>query len=360
MADPIYATAGSNYGFDGTPAEVVSDVFNAAWDQASSKSATSSNFFSAALSEGTVASSMAAADLGFIPSVIEPLVDIPTTAAGATVEKFEEYTDLVIDKLSGLFAGYLSTYFPDERAVLGEAEAWLTQALTTGGTGLAPAIEDQIWQRDRARLLAEASRISDELVAAFAARGFPLPPGALLHQQYLVQRDTQDKIAQSSREAAIKAAEMELDNIRFAVQQAVDLYKAAMANAADYIKALSIGPQVGMQIVPSVTDSQSRLISAASEYYRARIGVEELKLKAKLPDAEWEQAARIKNGDWVMEMVKNRVSAAIEAARGLSTQAAAALNGLHASVSVGASASNSVGYSYSGDTSGEAPVKTAV
>ncbi len=342
--------------FSGGPYNLIPQVFNAAWERAQYAASVSESNFDAALTSGGAGPSMAPATVDFSATVDEPNVFIPTNAEGASIAKMTELSDVVIDKLAGLFAGYMRDYFPNECGYLQEAQAWICRTITEGGTGIAPHIEDQIWQRDRARVLADTNRASQELIATFAARRFPLPPGALVHQIHLAHQDGLEKIAQASRDVAIKQADIEVDNVRFAVDKAVTLYGTAVSAASDYVKALSIGPSQAMQIVPSITDSQSRLIGAASEYYRARIAVKELELKAKLPNAEYEQSARAKNGDWLMQMIRNKVDAAIAAAQAMSTQAAAALNGLHASTSLGAS--QSIGYSYQGDVNADVPPAT--
>lgn len=353
----IFASS-AGAGFSGGPYDLIPQVFNAAWDRAQNAASASSSNFSAALTAGGAGAHMNSASVTFDSTVVEPSVFIPTNAEAASVAKMTELSDAVIDKLAGLFSGYMGEYFPNECGYLEKAQRWICDTIENGGTGLPPHVEDQIWQRDRSRVLEETNRARDEVFASFAARGFPVPPGAALHAIRLSQTEASNRIAQQSRDVAIKQAEIEIENIRFAVDKAINLYGTAVAAASDYVKALSVGPTSAMQIVPSITDSQSRLISAAGDYYRARIAVKELELKAHLPSAEFEQSARIKNGDWLMQMIRNKVDAAISAAQALSTQAAAALNGLHASTSLGASSSNSVGYSYGGDVSGEVSPKT--
>lgn len=360
MADPFTGASGTSgpYDFTGGPAEVVSDVFNIAWEKASAMSAASEVGFKNAIELGRAAPSMTPATYTFDPSVVEPNVYIPTNAEGASAARFEEFSSMIIDKLAGLFGGFITEFFPNECGYLEAAQQWICDTIKNGGTGIKVNVEDQIWQRDRSRVLKDVQRAGSEAMAVFAARGFPLPPGALAYTVRQTQLEGQDKIAQLSRDVAIKQAEIEIENIRFAVDKAITLYAAAIAAAADYIKALSVGPTAAMQIIPSVTDSQSRLIGAASEYYRARISVKELELRGRQPIAEMDQASRIKNGDWDMSMIDARVKAAISQAQGLSTQAAAALNGLHAQAGISGSSSNSVGYSYGGDVNADVSPKT--
>lgn len=311
------------------------------------KSKTSDDLFDKALGAAGKASSMTAAKFTFSPNVIEPPVAIPELAEGATMEVFNAWWTNINDALTQNFAWFIDKYFPNECDYLGKVQQWICKTLTEGGTGMAPHVEDQIWQRDRARLLKDAQRTKREVLTTFAARGFPLPPGAAAGAVSLVMSETQDKIAQASRDVAIKQAEIEIENVRFAVDKAIGLYSAAIGAAGDFIKALAGTTGNMSQLIPSITDSQSKLISAASEYYRARIAVEELRLKAAMPEAEWAQQAATKNLEAEMQALRNRVDAAIAAAQSLGTQASAALNGLHASATITGSGSAQLGTSFS-------------
>lgn len=358
-----YYTLGETDGpVSSSPYDMALWAFENAWNVAQSKSMISDDLFNQALTAGGNAPTVAPAVFTFIPDLVAPNVNIPSQAEGASLATFYELSAAVITQLANLFDGYIAQYFPNDTPYLQDAEAWLSKALTTGGTGIAPSIEAQIWDRDRARILKEAQRLEDETLLTWSARRYPIPPGAATYQVLQVRKDASDKIAAASRDVAIKQAELEIANVRFAVENAIKLYGTAMGAATEYVKALSVGPASGMQIIPSITDSQAKLIGAASDYYRAKISAEELRMKAALPTSEHDQAARLANGGFKMEEIKTRVDAAVAAANSLGTQAASALNSLHASVgtSGSSSVSNSVGYSYSNDTLSAAPTVTIV
>ena len=340
-----------------SPYVIVADAWQRAREMSDKYEAEIKQNFDAAMWAGNASAKMAPASLSFDAEVAPPLVDIPFLAEGASTEMFNQWWDAMMDKLARLYAGYIDRYFPNECQYLQHAQRWICDAITKGGTGIRPAIEAQIWERDRARLLREGARAEQDLVRQFAARGFPLPPGALHAGMARIQDDMRDKTAQLSRDVAIKQAEMEAENVRFAVQQAISLYGVAMDAAKNYMAALAGTAGTPAQLLPSVTDSQSRLISAASDYYRSRITAKELELKAVMPNAEFQQQANSKNQDAQMQTIRNKVDVAIEAAKALSTQISALLNALHtsASVSGGSSIGTSVGYNYSGEVTSDVP-----
>lgn len=344
----------------GNPYQLSAWAFQNAWTVANEKSSASDAWFTQAVTAEGGPATMSPTPFSFEPNAPPPAVFIPYMAEGASIARFYEMSTMVINQLAGLYDEYIVKYFPNECGYLLKAQEWICNTLTNGGTGMSPAVEAQIWERDRSRVINESARMAREVLVTWAARRYALPPGAAAGQVLAVRKDAADKIAQASRDVAIKQAEIEIQNVRFAVESAIKLYSAAVAAAGDYIKALSIGPQSAMHVVPSVTDSQSRLISAATDYWRANISVEELRMKADMVPSQWDQDSRIKNGDWLVQQIKAQVDAAVVAAQSVGTQAAAALNSLHASVSVGGSTSNSVGYQYSNDTIDAAPTVTSV
>lgn len=105
------------------------------------------------------------------------------------------------------------------RFAAGDAAATeLIDMLTSGGTALPAAVEDMVWQRDRARLLKDASRAERQTIDGFAARGFPLPPGSMVGVLEMAQAETTDKVAAQSRDVAIKQIDVLIGNIREAAQ----------------------------------------------------------------------------------------------------------------------------------------------
>lgn len=344
----------------GQPRLLTAWAFENAWKVARSKSAQSSYWFDRAVAADGGPARMNANGFNFQITASQPNVYIPYAAEGASVAKFYELSNMVIAQLAMLYDGYMSKYFPDETGYLLRAQEWICNTIQYGGTGISPVVERQIWDRERSRTLSELARNEAEAYTLWAGRGFPLPPGMLANQLSMIRLDAAGKIAQASRDMAIKQMEIEIENVKFAVSEATKLYGSAVGAAGDYLKALSIGPTSAMQVIPSITDSQSRLISAATDSYRASISVDELRLKASMTPAQWEQEARIKNGDWLTQQIKIEVDAAISAAQSVGTQAAAALNGLHANTGVTNNTQDSVSYNYSNDTLDAAPTIVTV
>lgn len=97
------------------------------------------------------------------------------------------------------------------------------QRMLSGGTGLHPAVELALFDRARSREDIAAAKAVDEAHGTFAARGFELPPGALLATVDAIRERNHAAASAMAREILIKSAEWEIENLRTAVAQGVAL-----------------------------------------------------------------------------------------------------------------------------------------
>lgn len=92
-----------------------------------------------------------------------------------------------------------------------------------GGTGLAPEVEQQIWDRARDRETQLALAREHEVLRGAEALGFPLPSGVMAGQLADARREYHDKLSGLSRDIAIKQAELEQENVKASIQAALQL-----------------------------------------------------------------------------------------------------------------------------------------
>ena len=92
-----------------------------------------------------------------------------------------------------------------------------------GGTGLAPAVEQAIWDRARDRETMLALAKEQEVLRGAEALGFALPSGVMAGQLADARREYHDKLSGLSRDIAIKQAEMEQANLQQATALALQL-----------------------------------------------------------------------------------------------------------------------------------------
>lgn len=259
----------------------------------------------------------------------------PTLDSMSSSELMSLYTgtrDDIANKLTGAMDYFFTTFFPlgDE---LGYARDWLTRALTTGGSGLAPAVEDQIWQRDRARILKDGRRATEDAMSTWAARGYALPPGALVGQVNRIEQDMRDKIAESSRTQAIEAAKMELENIKFAIDKVISMRVSAIQASGDYIRSVALGPQLGAQLASSIANAKTALAESLTRMYSAQISALELPAKISIAQGELTLKAQTANLESFTRMAQVRTDTVMAAAKTAGSHGAAALNALSTNAS---------------------------
>jgi hypothetical protein len=235
-------------------------------------------------------------------------------------------------------ARFYVTYYPLASDAFDEATNWLVNTITVGGTGISPAVEDQIWQRGRDRVIADGQRVENQTLDGFAGRGFSIPPGALVASLQSVRFEQLLKTQEFSRDVAIKQADIEVENLRFAIDKAIDSRMRAMSAASDYIRALMTGPDTAARVASLNSDAQARMLGATADLYRARLSRDELALRIPVTNsANALQAAGI-SIDGFYRGIDSRVRAAGAAAGVYGQTASAALSSLSSIASVSVSA----------------------
>lgn len=199
-----------------------------------------------------------------------------------------------------------------------------------GGTGLAPEVEQQIWDRSRDRETQLALAREQDVMRAAEALGFPLPSGVMAGQLSDARREYFDKLSGLSRDVAIKQADLEQQNLRDSIASALQLEgmlmddchkldmlafetaKAAADNAmAAYNGALDEYRTLlaGYQAYSAAYDTIIRAEMSKVEVFKALLSAEETKasINKSLVDR---YKAEVDGRLAVVDIYKARVSAA--------------------------------------------------
>lgn len=342
-----------------TALEIVRDVIEASWAQANDKSAAYDAKMAAVqagildlLSAPTVTAGAVP-----VPTIDEPLVDIPfSVTVDDAFNKFTSEYITLANWLAAQGAAFTTAYYPDEQTAYTAAEDWLQAALANPSAGLPPSIAAQIWGDDTTRILSDKGRASDAIIATFAARRFPLPPGAAASAILQIEQTAQDKIAESSRKVAIMSVELQ----KSTVDTLMKLRATAMGNKIDYIKALASGPDMVSRMINVGYDAQSKNIAAVSSYYNARSQATEIVSKVNQFNTSLQLEAGKANQNAEMGIIDEKVKTFLDEARALAQMATALFNNLHASAGVSGSRGTSVSYGYTNDTQTAPPSTTDV
>lgn len=317
---------------------VLAELINASWTKADAKQDEFETKIANAQTSflDTTTAPTITADLITAPVVAEPEISIPTEVDANVFDSFDtKYIELG-EWLAGKFTTFKAAHFPDESTSYAALEAWLAAAIANPDAGLPPDVAAQIWESDRSRIALDAQRAIDDVIADFAMRRFPVPPGAATAAAVEIQKKAQAETAASSR----RVAEMSVDMQKFSVSALLDLRKSAMSACLEYIRSLASGPDVASRVVGIGYDAQSKLISSVSDFYRARISAQELNTKASQFNVQMGLEASSKNQAAELTLIEDKLKALLAEAQTIGQAAVSLYNNLHAQAQ--ASGSDSV------------------
>lgn len=311
--------------------KVATDIINAAWTLGgdmkadfASKVATLSADIAAILAGQ--ANHIAASSATSTP-ISEPVVNIPASVDTSTIlATFDSETTSLIALFAGKVSSFLTTYFPNDSADYAAAESWLMAALANP-SGLPAAVAAQIYADERDRNVAEATRAKDSLFASFAARRFPIPPGALVSANLQIDQKTQDITSEAGRKIII----MSVEQLRWAVEKTTSLRQVAHAAALDYARTMAQGPTIAASVTGIGYDAQTKLIGAASSFYGARAEAAKVLNSINQFNATAAQDAAAKNQAADLKLIEDRVRALMAEIQAIAQMATSLFNNVHAS-----------------------------
>lgn len=309
--------------------------FNALWESAQNKSVASLELVQDAVAAADPAPHMAGVvlDTSYLPPVKPTLPDVDPNDAEAM---YNTQRDQMIDLITDNWASFINQWFP-RPDWYEDALKWCHDAFTIGGSGLNPAVEQQLWERGRARILADSERAESEAMSTWANRRFPLPPGALTGQINQIRLDAGRKLAEQSRDISVKSFDVEIENVRFAVTKVLDERKVALDATGDYIKTLMLGPQTAMQLTTGLANVRSEAARAMVQLYSAEIAASEPRIRLAITDAQLRQSTNEANLRSDMASLDAKVRAFLAAVQMLASQASAGLNAINVQAQVSGS-----------------------
>ena len=268
--------------------------------------------------------SVATPPLNYLLSAIEPGVpDVENT-----ITTYEAQRDFLVQLMIDKLAEFFTIYYPLNTDGYDEGMDWLINTITNGGTGINPAVENQIWQRGRDRVIAEGARADSQTLIQFTQRGYSLPSGAMTKLLQANRFEQLGKLQEQSRDVAIKQAEIELENLRFAVEKVVDTRLRAIATAADYIRAITNGFDSAVNIANQEAQAKAALMSATADLYRARLQRDEIAMRVPFQATENILRTGEMNLDAFYKGIDAKVRGASTAAQVYGAMAQAALSSL--------------------------------
>jgi hypothetical protein len=219
---------------------------------------------------------------GFAVEAVEPA--IPTVNDSKT--EYDVRLAEIIAMLADQLGDFFTLYYPLASDAFDEATAWLVDTITNGGTGINADIENQAWQRDRDRIIADGRRVEKQIYTGFAAKGIMMPAGAMLAKVDEARFVGLGETGKASTAKAVEQLRIEIETVRFAVEQALKSRFEAMRAAVDYIRAMATAPASAVDVTNVNSDAQAKMVSAYANLYNVRLERDRIILNSKLAELE--------------------------------------------------------------------------
>lgn len=169
------------------------------------------------------------------------------------------------DNTAAQLDAYIDHEFPQFRTALATLEAKLATYME-GGTALTPDIENAIYIRTLDRTDRDALRAKDEAWGKAARGGWTMPTPMLLMQMDNIDQERRNNNARAANEIAIKQAELEQNNLQFAVTQSANLRQIMLSTSITYFNGLIQINGQALEYARSVVDAVVKTYDLAARY----------------------------------------------------------------------------------------------
>jgi len=174
---------------------------------------------------------------------------------------------------------------PYSSTLLDQIKAKVSEVLS-GGSGLTPPIEAQIWERARERENATAKQATEQAAIEFSNRGFSIPPGLLTARLAEIQQANQTAVNTLSREQAIKSLDIQLEQLRTFVQYGVQLESVLMDMAQRSVQRAFEAARFTHEAAIQIYDARVRMFNAQLQAYEVQARVFGILVDAEIKKLE--------------------------------------------------------------------------
>lgn len=170
-------------------------------------------------------------------------------------------------------------------SLLQNASSILQDYIVNGGTGLPPDVEEALWNRGRDR---EYRAMGDAIaeLERMEALGYAFPPGVYISARTKIATEMGYTATTLSREVAIENAKLEQENIKWAMQTAVQLEGQLIQynNQVEQrlFEATKYATEAGIQIY----NAQVQAYAAYLDAYKTKVAIYEAQIRGELAKVE--------------------------------------------------------------------------
>ncbi|MEF8794329.1 hypothetical protein [Thiohalorhabdus sp.] len=231
-------------------------------------------------------------DLREIPEVSDPDINVPDFTANEPDEppappenldsQYEALYDQMVPEMKAQVDGeaekFIERFYPGATEQLNKLMERLNTYLE-GGTGLPEKVEQGIYDRARDRTYQEVYQQENQAWEAASRRGFSVPPAILLNQLERVHQGAADRNAETAREIAKQQAELEQQNLQFAVSTAVQMQTQVRNGSIQYAQTLLQVNQQAMEYATQVLGHIVQTYNLAVQKYRTELEWEQTRIQ---------------------------------------------------------------------------------
>lgn len=222
----------------------------------------------------------------------------------------------------------------------GDADEWIVRAIAGTAINLA---EDAEIARGRTRAMEEALRAKRQAAGSLAALSYALPPGALVAARQEADFAAGRMLGDLNRDLTIKAQEVRIEMVKFAVQQVNSLRQVAANGLTGYLNAFASLPGSATQYAAQKAEAKKALWAAGRDYYSAQLGFKNLLMDAKKANQQGDLTIAQLSAGLEDKAITRDLESLRTAAEVYGRLVAGAMSGInsHISLSAGASVSGS-------------------
>lgn len=198
----------------------------------------------------------------------------------------------IIAQLDDQVDEWLAKYFPAVNGGLKSGtEDWCIGVISgVKPFGIDSTVFDLVWHKARDRAYRTTRSEQRTLEASFSARGFSLPPGALVDVLTASEQRATDAILDVNREQAIKDADIKVELLKHATSIAAQLKTGILNTSAEFFKAYYNVYGLDNDTARIRAQAYNAYYSALATYYNVEVSWEELRMKAESTTAETDLA----------------------------------------------------------------------
>lgn len=170
-------------------------------------------------------------------------------------------------------------------ALLTQLQTTLLNRIANGGTGLPPAVEQAIWNREREReFIAADDAIRD--LERMESLGYALPPGVYMDARYRINTEMRARQISLGREIMIKQAELELENIRQSLTIATQLEGQLISYNNQVEQRMFEASKFATQAAIEIYNAKVRAYAAFLDAYKTKVNIYEAQIRGELAKVE--------------------------------------------------------------------------